>query len=308
MRRALLAAVVVAVIAASATAAAASAADPIPGTWGGTVTATDGEAVTVDIANQIPQDPALQLQWADYLTTLVHGPELQTVTVVLLGLRQVQGICGRSALACYLGDQQTLYAPVEDVAADPSAKSIVAHEYGHHVADSRNNAPWPAIDWGTKRWATAMGVCSRVDERQLYPGDEGRNYLFNPGEAFAESYRVLNEQLLGLPATPWTVVDNSLQPSQAALDALKLDITSPWTGPTILTRKGAFAQYSKLTQKTFSIPTPLDGSLAVRVSSPPGAAYKASASTKTVCGQRSVTVTVNRIRGYGPFTLTVSTP
>jgi hypothetical protein len=303
---ALVAAAVLAVCA--STAAAATAVGPIPGTWGGTITATNGESVTVDVSDGYPQDPALQLRWADFMTSLVHGPELSTVVVVIAPLRQVKSICGRVALACYLNASKTLYAPGDDVEGEATAQSIVAHEYGHHVAASESNAPWDAIDWGTKRWATAMNVCAQVQTGRLYPGDERRNYLFNPGEAFAESYRVLNEQALELPQTPWNIVDPSLQPSQAALDALRQDVATPWTGPTLVTRTGSFAKASKAKTKAFTIATPLDGTLAFRVSSPKTGRYRATASASTVCGQRSVTVKVWRVSGYGPYTLTVGTP
>jgi hypothetical protein len=293
---------------AAATAGAATAVGPIPGTWGGTVTATNGEAVTIDISTQIPEDPALQLQWADFITSLVHGAEIATVTVVIAPLRQVRNTCGRSALACYLGQTKTLYAPADDVPDEATAKSIVAHEYGHHVANSATNTPWPTIDWGTKRWATAMNICSRVTGGQLYPGDEGRNYLYNPGEAFAESYRVLNEQLLALTPTPWNIVDPSLQPSAAALDALRLDVISPWLAPRLATRTGSFGKASKAKTKTFTIATPLDGNVAVSVKSARTGIYRAKASTTSVCGQRTVAVTVTRVRGFGAFTLTVSAP
>jgi hypothetical protein len=306
MRRFLL---VVAVAATVSTIAAATAAAALPpGAWGGPTTATDGETVTVGFSPSYPQDPAVQQQWADFMTTLVHGPELATITVVLEPLRQVQFVCGRSALACYLGGDKTLYAPGEDVPGEATAKSIVAHEYGHHVANSGTNAPWSALDWGTKRWATAMGVCSKVRSGQLFPGDEGRNYLFNPGEAFAESYRLLNEQALGLTPTAWSIVDPSLQPSLTALDALREDIATPWTGPTLVTRTGTFAKTAKATTKTFTIPTPLDGTLVAAVKSPRTGVYRAQAATTTVCGQRTVAVTVTRVKGYGPYTLTVSTP
>ena len=306
MRRFLLVVVVAATVWTIAAATAAAALPP--GTWGGTTTATDGETVTIGFSPSYPQDPALQQQWADYMTTLVHGPELATITVVLQPLRQVQFVCWRNALACYLGDSRTLYAPGEDVPGEATAKSIVAHEYGHHIANSESNAPWPSLDWGTKRWATAMGVCAKVRVGQLFPGDEGRNYLYNPGEAFAESYRVLNEQQLGLTPTAWSIVDPSLQPSQAALDALRQDIATPWTGPTLVTKTGAWAKGSKGATKRFTIATPLDGTLAVALKAPKTGVYRATAATTTVCGQRTVDVTVTRRSGYGPFTLTVSRP
>jgi hypothetical protein len=32
-----------------------------------------------------------------------------------------------------------------------SIDQIVAHEYGHHLANNRINPPWNALSWGTKR-------------------------------------------------------------------------------------------------------------------------------------------------------------
>jgi hypothetical protein len=298
------------VLAALAVCAAASAAGPGPlaGTWGGTVTASTGEAVTVDISSQVPEDPALQLRWADYLTTLAHGPEISTVTVVLSSLRQVQSTCGRRALACYINASATIYAPLDDVPGEATAQSILAHEYGHHVAAGERNDPWRALDWGTKRWATAMGICAGVKANRLVPGDQGISYLYNPGEAFAESYRVLNERRLGLPQGPWDIVDTSLQPSQAALDALLLDIQSPWAGPRLVTRKSSFVRASKTSVRTFTLATPLDGSLSLAVKAPKGTVFRPHAASNTICGQRSVTVTVTRVKGYGAFTHDATLP
>ena len=53
---------------------------------------------------------------------------------------------------------------------DLSAEAIIAHEYGHHVAANRSNAPWAALDWGTKRWATYIQVCGRARDGRALPG------------------------------------------------------------------------------------------------------------------------------------------
>jgi hypothetical protein len=307
MRAAFLSLVVSLALALAATASAAGP-GPLPGTWGGTVTASTGEAVTIDVSNLVPQDAALQLRWADYLTTLAHGPEISTVTVVLTTLRQVQSTCGRQALACYLNQSATIYAPLDDVEGEATAQSILAHEYGHHLAGSEHNDPWAALSWGTKRWATAMGICAGVRAKKLSPGGEGANYLFNPGEAFAESYRLLNERRLGVPDSAWDIVDASLQPSQASLDALLLDIQSPWSGPRTIIRKSSFVRASKTSVRTFSIATPLDGMLSLSVKSPQGTVFRARTASTLVCGQRAATVTVTRVKGYGAFTLGVAIP
>jgi len=307
MRRLIPIAAALAVLAAAATATEARAADPLPGTWGGTVTATNGETVTVDISTSYPEDPAVQLQWADYMTTLLHGPELAGVTVVLTTTRGVSIVCGRTALACYLGNTSTLYAPFDDIQGEASARSILAHEYGHHIARSQSNAPWPAIEWGTKRWATAMGVCASVRKSQLFPGDEGRNYLLNPGEGFAESYRLLNEQLLGLVPSAWMIVDTKLMPSQAALDALRQDIQTPWAGPHVETRTGSFPKNPAVKKKVFTFATPLDGSLAVSIKAPAKTTFKLTYNP-SICGKRTTAVTVTRVKGQGAFTLSALIP
>jgi hypothetical protein len=153
-----------------------------------------------------------------------------------------------------------------------------------------------------------MGICAGVKANRLVPGDQGISYLYNPGEAFAESYRVLNERRLGLPQGPWDIVDTSLQPSQAALDALLLDIQSPWAGPRLVTRKSSFVRASKTSVRTFTLATPLDGSLSLAVKAPKGTVFRPHAASNTICGQRSVTVTVTRVKGYGAFTLDATLP
>ena len=91
-------------------------------------------------------------------------------------------------------------------------EEVARHEYGHHIALNRSNAPWPAFDWGPKRWATAAHICPRVRWNTAYPGDESLLYKLNPGEAFAEAYRVLVDMLLGEAHPAWPLVDPSFYP------------------------------------------------------------------------------------------------
>ena len=201
-----------------------------------------------------------------------------------------------------------------------AATSIVTHEYGHHVANSQVNDPWPAVDWGTKRWSSYVNVCSREQGGQLFPGDEGSNYQLNPGEDFAETYRVLNERRLGVPELPWVVVDPSLYPDQGALDALALDLTSPWTANHTVAIASRFA--GGATGRGFRIQTSLDGNFIASLRAPANSrftlrvvnlangsqlAYSGTAGAQKsvsfqVCGQRSLQIQVKRVRGAGPFT------
>src|SRR5919109_4236500 len=133
------------------------------GYWGGQYKVATGELVTVYASNSYAMDPALGQRWADFLASLVHGPEISTVTVLLSTSTQIARVCGGDALACYSPQGALLYAPGDDPSSDLSAEAVITHEYGHHVAASRSNNPWVAEDWGPKRWASAEQVCARTN-------------------------------------------------------------------------------------------------------------------------------------------------
>jgi len=168
-----------------------------PGYWGGTYTASNGENVTVAVSDYYLQDPAGPQSYAEFFATaLIHGPELaQLAVVVVEPLSAVQQDCGGNALACYYPSDQLMLVPGEDPQAGVPLESIVAHEYGHHVANHNVNTPWAAIDWGTKRWASYENICTRTLQHTAYPGDEAENYTLNPGEAFADTYRKVRHEV-----------------------------------------------------------------------------------------------------------------
>jgi hypothetical protein len=294
------------------------------GFTGGPVTASDGETVTVYVADELlAVDPATAQRWADFMAGLVHGPEIGTVTLYLTTLDGVRRICGVGALGCYGNGR--LVALGQDT-GDVTARSVVTHEYGHHVASSRNNDPWQAVDVGTKRWASYLNVCARTQGGQLFPGDESSQYRLNPGEVFAEDYRVLNERRAGIAESAWEVVDQSLYPDQAALDLLAQDVTEPWTQDTTTTYRTRLAVGAS--GRGFRVATPLDGRfvatltvpanarLALRLVDPATGRVLAAASPAlrvqslqlTVCGQRTIQVQVKRVAGSGTFALTVARP
>jgi hypothetical protein len=294
------------------------------GFTGGAVTASDGEQVTIYVQSDLAAaDPSIAQRWADMLTGLVHGPEIATIQIYVASLDRVQQTCGGQALGCYANNR--LIAMANDL-PDITARAVLTHEYGHHVANSSDNSPWQAVDYGPKRWSTAVGVCSRTASGELAPGDEGTRYTLNPGEAFAEDYRLLNERRLGLPETSWGVVDQRFYPDQTALDAVAQDVTSPWRGPTASTLGSSFT--SRATGRGFRIATPLDGTFRVTLTAPARSQFmlrvvdpssgkelgsaSASGRVKTVetsvCGQRTLQVQVKRVRGSGSFSLAVSKP
>jgi hypothetical protein len=305
------------------TAARLSAAAPA-GYWGGQYTVSTGESVTVYASNSYPVDAALGQRWADFLATLVHGPELSTATVLLASPEQISRTCGADAVACYSARGEQIYAPGEDPASDLSTEAVITHEYGHHVAASRSNAPWLALDWGPKRWASAMQVCAKARKGVLVPGAEDPvQYTENPGEGWAETYRLLNERKAGRAETPWEIVDQALYPTAAALTAAEQDVTAPWTTGTTTTQKAVLTRKKKT--RTFTVATQLDGTL--RMTLKPSAGMRLSvdvfaSSTRsahvvsaraisrsfTVCGARSYRFRVTDLAGRGSVSLTVAKP
>ena len=266
-------------------------------------------------------DPAAIAQrWSSFFSSLLHGSELALLDAYVAPLDEVRHICGNSeVLGCY-GDDHLV---IPDEGSDGvAATSIATHEYGHHIAFNRVNPPWVAVDSGTKRWATAERVCPRAAAGTAFPGAEDADYPLNPGEAFAESYRVLMETAAGLSPT-WPIVDPSFMPDAAALAALREDILDPWTVPTVTTQKPLFA--SRARAWTLRLATPLDGSLHVQVApgsddvallAEDGRVLRSGAWTSSgaksadyvVCGRRTVVVRVTRHSTARRFTLRLSTP
>jgi hypothetical protein len=287
--------------------------------WGGRYPSGDqaGTTVNIQVSDTYPVDQTLPQTWATYLGTLVHGPEIASLTLDLAPGGEVESICGAQALACYNPASQTIVASPENELDEPSAQEIVAHEYGHHVARNRVDAPWSAEAYGTKRWSSYMNICKRARTGELTPGDEGSSYAENPGEAFAEAYRVLNLTRAGATDIGWEIVDRSFYPNATALSLIEQDVLTPWAGPTISQVSGSFGNGAV---RTIGVKTTLDGAFTARLHAPTasrmtlalyaGAALVAHGTSVRyqVCGQRALTLKVQRTSGRGSFTVDVSKP
>jgi hypothetical protein len=292
---------------------------------GGPITTSTGETVDVRVSDTLPLETSTPEGWAEFLAQLTHGPELAELTTFIVSFDEVQEICGSRALGCY-GDDR-MVAPGE-VAEDISPEEVVRHEYGHHVANARLNTPWEAVDWGPKRWASAANVCAKVSSREAFPGDQGSNYSLNPGEAWAETYRLMDERKAGITTSTWPIVSRSFFPTEAALEAAEQDVVSPWTKvhTTVSTRV-----FGKRTPKVWWIPlaTPLDGDLRISAALPSRGTYDVAlvrADRRTVlkraqwvgqrvkrlagstCGQRSLFVRVTQKGALGRARVSVTTP
>ena len=85
--------------------------------------------------------------------------------------------------------------------------------------------------------------------------------MLNPGEAFAETYRVLNEQGSALPQESWTSSRRSLYPDATALSLLEQDVLTPWTANT--TRRPDREAHVEDPHEKVHGQTPYDGTVTV---------------------------------------------
>jgi hypothetical protein len=186
------------------------------------------------------------------LAGLPHGPELGLLHVEV----KASAACGSpDALACSFANR--LLVPGEQPAWGPPVEFLIAHEYAHHILAHRRNNPWPASEWGAKRWATTIGICPAVHRHELFLGSWAM-----PGEAFAESYAMM--QFPGLHY-PWAYADQ-LAPDENAEAAIRADVTHPWTGPRERRYTGALALGAT---RSLQIATPLDGTARITVTGSP---------------------------------------
>jgi hypothetical protein len=294
-------------------------------TWrGGPIATSTGETVDVRVSDSLPFETTPE-GWAEFLAGLTHGPEIALLTTYVATLDEVQGICGEQALGCYSRDQMVTLG---EAVADVSPEEVVRHEYGHHVAMHRLNSPWVAIDWGPKHWASAMDVCGRVARKEAHPGNEGVNYAVNPGEAWAETYRIMDEQKAGITTATWRIIAPSFFPNAAALQAAERDVLQPWNAG----RTAGFTRvFGKWTKKVWLVPLPsaLDGDLSVSATVPNGGTHEIALVgadrrsvirraqwvgqrlkrlTGSVCGQRSLFIRVTQSGALGRVRVSAATP
>ena len=300
----------------------AAVSDVIPANaFSGSYTA-DGMKIKIAISPSYSANAAKAQSWADFLASLPQSGDAATMTVYFAPLREMQRACGPDAFGCYDPNDSLLVLLGEPAPDGASVEEIAAHEFGHHIANNRDNAPWSADSWGPKRWATKLKVCQGVRGRTMFPDDQGDNYGRNPTEGWAEAYRVS----AGQNPTDWSIVSDIFRPDAATQKIALLDATSPWPGNVAKTVSGSFKSRAAAV-KRIKLSVPLDGRVSVSASTggmrvaldlfdatdrkrlaSSAAASRASSLRSDVCGQRTVVVHLKRSAGSGSYKLTTSLP
>jgi hypothetical protein len=181
---------------------------------------------------------------------------------------------------------------------------------------------------GPQERASGAALCRRAADGSAYPGDEGDHYELNPGEAWAETYRLMDERKTGESGSGWQLIDPSFYPDDIALQSAERDVAQPWTAGTRTTYRHRFTVKSKRLWSV-GIAAPLDGDIAVTIRLPKGGVQEAvlvdresnavlgtalwsgagvKRVTTTLCGIRSLVLKVRQRGAYGQVVATVEKP
>jgi hypothetical protein len=151
------------------------------GSWGGVYPVKSGAHVTVQSSGAYPVDPAVNQARADFVDSLVHGSEIATVKIYFAPPAEVETLCESQEVdGCYAPATGDIITVGEDTPWS-TVEEVVAHEYGHHVATNRLNDPWPAVAFGTKRWATYEGICQKKPPAWRSPVTRASTTYRTPG-------------------------------------------------------------------------------------------------------------------------------
>jgi hypothetical protein len=175
----------------------------------------NGETIRASSARYGPEviEPIVQ-----FIAALPHGHEMSKLSVYVADTKEVTALCGAGGDACYEEEGDRIVIP-QELDDGSSMPETIAHEYGHHIVNSR-----PGNAFGTPRWDIYEHVCELIQDGKLFPENEGRGYWSNPEEAFAQSYAAITVPDIAeeWPFTYW------LEPTEAALARIRLDIEHPW--------------------------------------------------------------------------------
>ncbi|MFL5820408.1 MAG: hypothetical protein ACJ76S_06965 [Solirubrobacteraceae bacterium] len=230
-----------------------------------------GQSVEISLSPafaDIPQNRAAARSVVDFLGSLPHASELGQLRIFIGTQAEVSVLCGGGVevLGCYAASQHRMFVPDrEPPGGIYSREYAMTHEYGHHIASLRSDAPWPALAYGAKYWSSYEHVCARTEHHLLFPGDESSHYAANPGEAFADTYAHLR-----FPRVPFQF-SSIMRPTPGSLAVVRRDVLHPWRAPRAARLRGVLGAARPI--RSFTIRQSLDGSLSFRLLGPPGSNY-----------------------------------
>lgn len=259
-----------------------------------------GETISID------GYPEAAPGFAAFFASLPHGPELERLRVTLVAPAEVPLRCGEGMTACYAPRESMIIAPGPEIDGP-----LLAHEYGHHVANHRPAPGFSSMLMGPPRWASQAHVCARLRETRI-----GTGWRNEPAEAWADTYAQLT-----YPELPWRL-SPLLRPPESAFAAAVADVVDPWRGPRTITFRGRFGEGGRT--RRFTIPLRLDGEIAVELQAERalrldvrGAVGRRRSRVSrdrslrfTACRSQNepAVVHVTRRSGTGPFSVTVRYP
>jgi hypothetical protein len=244
--------------------ARAAAWSPPPGASGRRYQA-GGMSIPIYVSPSYVPNESLSQSWADFFAQLPQDNDAGAMTVYFATPSEMTAICSEDAVACYAPSANLMILTGTGKASDGTPmEEIAAHEFAHHIANRRSNDPWEALDWGPKRWASLAGICPGVLNDEFFPGDPD-NYDNDPGEGWAESYRVA----AGGNESEWAIVSNDFFPDAEERNAALRDARDPWIGDRTRTWSGRFSR-GRSRLKRIRVATPLDGRFNLRLRSSRG--------------------------------------
>ncbi len=172
------------------------------------------------------------------LAGLQHGAEMSQLSVYVATPTEIAASCGATVVACYFpAEMEMVVSGRERSVAGVPPPFAIAHEYGHHIANTQSSDLPSQRSGGTMRWATYERVCQFIRTRQLHPSGAAAHYWRDPEEAFAQAYAHLNQPQARVS---WQF-SPLLRPSTAALAKIQADVSRPWSGPVTRTFAGSVA-------------------------------------------------------------------
>jgi hypothetical protein len=222
------------------------------------ITTADGLLVRVETSPHYLPSLEYDEGLVGFLDSLLHGKELNNLRVYVATPSEMAHFCGGQSAACFIPNEGRIYIVGQESFGGFPTTYVLAHEYGHRIEAKRRNPPFPGgpLAWGTKRWASVEGVCRGTVDGRYAPGNEGRYYFENPGEAFAESY-AWSQFGSGIVEWRWAP---SLHPNAAAYAAIRSDVLDPWA-PELLEREGQLT--SNRARHTYMLQAKGDGRVQV---------------------------------------------